>query len=107
LIRLFEKEIAGEADADVFAAFDPVAAVASALQRIVEVVGFVDLGTILIPLFIQKIHIAVLTAFADLFAAMPWIPDIVHCGRKRLGMKGLEIKRVNDIKGMIMRRRHA
>ena len=82
MIRLFEKEIAGEADADVFTAFDPVAAVASALQRIVEVVGFVDLGAVLIPLFIQKIHIAVLTAFADLFAAMPWIPDIVHCWRE-------------------------
>ena len=63
-----------------FTAFDFVTAVASTLERIVEVVGFVDLGAVLIPLFIQKIHIAMLAAFADFRATMPWIPDIVHFG---------------------------
>ena len=67
-------------DADMFAAFDLVTAIAGALERIVEVIRFVDLRAILIPLFIQKIHIAMLAAFADFRATMPWIPDIVHCG---------------------------
>ena len=73
-----------------FTAFDFVTAVASTLERIVEVVRLVDFRAVLIPLFIQKKHIAVLTAFADLFTAMPWIPDIVHCGGRRKVTKGTE-----------------
>ena len=39
---------------------------------------FVDLGSVLVPHPVEKIHIAVLAAFAALDAAVPWIPDVVQ-----------------------------
>lgn len=39
---------------------------------------FVDLGSVLVPHPVEKIHVAVLAALAALDAAVPWIPDIVQ-----------------------------
>ena len=39
---------------------------------------FVDLGSVLVPHPVEKIHVAVLTALAALDAAVPWIPDVVQ-----------------------------
>ena len=42
------------------------------------VFGLVDLGPVLVPHPVEKIHIAVLAALAALDAAVPRIPDIVQ-----------------------------
>jgi len=42
------------------------------------VFGFVDLGPVLVPHPVEKIHVAVLAALAALDAAVPWIPDVVQ-----------------------------
>ena len=39
---------------------------------------FVDLGPVLVPHPVEKIHVAVLAALAALDAAVPWIPDVVQ-----------------------------
>lgn len=39
---------------------------------------FVDLGSVLVPHPVEKIHVAVLAALAALDAAVPWIPDVVQ-----------------------------
>ncbi len=39
---------------------------------------FVDLGSVLVPHPVKKIHVAVLAALAALDAAVPWIPDVVQ-----------------------------
>lgn len=40
--------------------------------------GFVDLGSVLVPHPVEKIHVAVLAALTALDAAVPWIPDVVQ-----------------------------
>ena len=39
---------------------------------------FVDLGSVLVPHPVEKIHVAVLAALTALDAAVPWIPDVVQ-----------------------------
>ena len=78
-VGLFQKEIGRHAHPDLFAALDLVMPGAVFLERIGKAVfGLVDLGPVLVPHPVEKIHIAVLAALAALDAAVPRIPDIVQ-----------------------------
>ena len=78
-VGLFQKEIGRHAHPDLFAALDLVMPGAVFLERIRKAVfGLVDLGPVLVPHPVEKIHIAVLAALAALDAAVPRIPDIVQ-----------------------------
>ncbi|SHK90262.1 hypothetical protein SAMN05216582_12337 [Selenomonas ruminantium] len=48
------------------------------LQRIIEIIGAVDIGPGLSPLLIEGVHIAVGTPRTDADTAMPGIPYIMH-----------------------------
>ena len=78
-VGLFQKEIGRHAHPDLFAALDLVMPGAVFLERIGKAVfGLVDLGPVLVPHPVEKIHVAVLAALAALDAAVPWIPDVVQ-----------------------------
>ena len=78
-VGFFQEEIRGHADPDLLTTLDFVVSGAVFLEWIRKAVfGFVDLGPILIPHPVEKIHVAVLAALAALDAAVPWIPDVVQ-----------------------------
>ena len=78
-VGLFQKEIRGHTDPDLLAALNFIVPGAVLLERIGKAVfGFVDLGSVLVPHPVEKIHVAILAAFAALYAAVPWIPDVVQ-----------------------------
>ena len=78
-VGLFQKEIGRHAHPDLLAALNFVVSGAVFLERVGKAIfRFVDLGPILIPHPVKKIHITVLAALAALDAAVPWIPDVVQ-----------------------------
>ena len=78
-VGFFQEEIRGHADPDLFAALDFVVSGAVFLERIGKAAfRFVDLGSVLVPHPVEKIHVAVLAALTALDAAVPWIPDVVQ-----------------------------
>jgi hypothetical protein len=78
-VSLLQEKIGGHANPDQLATFDFVLSLAILLQRVAKPrLGAVNGAAILASLGIQKVHIAVLTAFAALDAAVPGIPYIVH-----------------------------
>ena len=78
-VSLFQKEVRGHADPDLLTTLDFVVSGAVFLERIGKAAfRFVDLGSVLVPHPVEKIHVAVLAALAALDAAVPWIPDVVH-----------------------------
>ena len=78
-VGFFQEKIRGHADPDLLTTLDLIVSGAVFLERVGKAVFcFVDLGSVLIPHPVEKIHIAVLAALAALDAAVPWIPDIVQ-----------------------------
>ena len=78
-VGFFQEEIRGHADPDLLAALDFVVPGAVFLERIGKAAfRFVNLGSVLVPHPVEKIHVTVLAAFAALDAAVPWIPDVVQ-----------------------------
>ena len=78
-VGFLKEEIGGHADSDHFTAFDLVFSTPRFTQRIAEPgLRPVNLTAILVPLGIEIIHIAVLTTFTTLFAAVPRIPYIMQ-----------------------------
>ncbi len=78
-VGLFQEKVGGHAYPDQLTALDLVAALPVPLEGVIKAcLGPVDPGTVLVPQLVQKIHIAVLAAFAALDAAVPGVPDIVH-----------------------------
>ena len=78
-VGFFQEKIRGHADPDLLTTLDFVVSGAVFLEWIRKAVfGFVDLGPILIPHPVEKIHVTVLAALAALDAAVPWIPDVVQ-----------------------------
>ena len=78
-VGFFQEEIRGHADSDLLTTLDFVVPSAVFLERIRKAVfRFVDLGSVLVPHPVKKIHITVLAALAALDAAVPWIPDVVQ-----------------------------
>ena len=78
-VGFFQEEIRGHADPDLLTTLDFVVSGAVFLEWIRKAVfGFVDLGPVLVPHPVEKIHVAVLAALAALDAAVPWIPDVVQ-----------------------------
>ena len=78
-VGFFQEEIRGHADTDLLTTLDFVVSGAVFLERIGKAAfRFVDLGSVLVPHPVEKIHVAVLAALAALDAAVPWIPDIVQ-----------------------------
>ena len=78
-VGFFQEEIRGHADPDLLTTLDFVVSGAVFLERIGKAAfRFVDLGSVLVPHPVEKIHIAVLAALAALDAAVPWIPDVVQ-----------------------------
>ena len=78
-VGFFQEEIRRHADPDLLTTLDFVVSGAVFLEWIRKAVfGFVDLGPILIPHPVEKIHVTVLAALAALDAAVPWIPDVVQ-----------------------------
>ena len=78
-VGFFQEKIRGHADPDLLTTLDFVVSGAVFLERIRKAVfGFVDLGPVLVPHPVEKIHVAVLAALAALDAAVPWIPDVVQ-----------------------------
>ena len=78
-VGFFQEEIRGHADPDLLAALNFVVSGAVFLERIGKAAfRFVDLGSVLVPHPVEKIHVAVLAALAALDAAVPWIPDVVQ-----------------------------
>ena len=76
---LFRSEIRGHADPDLLTTLDFVVSGAVFLERVGKAAfRFVDLGSVLVPHPVEKIHVAVLAALAALDAAVPWIPDVVQ-----------------------------
>ena len=78
-IGLLQKEVAGHADPEHLAAFDLVLPAAVPGKRIAEArFRAVDIPAVFVPHGVEEVHIAVLAAFADLFAAVPRVPYIVQ-----------------------------
>ena len=78
-VGFFQEEIRGHADPDLLTTLNLVVPGAVFLERIGKAAfRFVDLGSVLVPHPIEKVHVAVLAALAALDAAVPWIPDVVH-----------------------------
>lgn len=78
-VGFFQEEIRGHADPDLLTTLDFVVSGAVFLERIGKAAfRFVDLGSVLVPHPVEKIHVAVLAALAALDAAVPWIPDVVQ-----------------------------
>ena len=78
-VGFFQEEIRGHADPDLLTTLDFVVSGAVFLERIGKAAfRFVDLGSVLVPHPVEKVHIAVLAALAALDAAVPWIPDVVQ-----------------------------
>ena len=78
-VGFFQEEIRGHADPDLLTTLDFVVSGAVFLERIGKAAfRFVDLGPVLVPHPVEKIHVAVLAALAALDAAVPWIPDVVQ-----------------------------
>ena len=78
-VRLLQEEIGGHAHAQLLAALHLIASLSVSCQRIAKAcLGAVDVGAAFAALFVQKIHIAVLTALAALDAAVPRVPNIMH-----------------------------
>ena len=78
-VGFFQEKIRGHADPDLLTTLDFVVSGAVFLEWIRKAVfGFVDLGPVLVPHPVEKIHVAVLAALAALDAAVPWIPDVVQ-----------------------------
>ena len=78
-IGFSQEEVRGHADPDLLTTLDFVVSGTVFLERIGKAAfRFVDLGSVLVPHPVEKIHIAVLAALAALDAAVPWIPDVVQ-----------------------------
>lgn len=78
-VGFLEEEIGGHADSDHFTAFDLVFSAACFAEWIAEPSPCsIDFSAVLITLGIKVIHIAVLATFTALFAAVPWVPDIMQ-----------------------------
>ena len=78
-VGFFQEKIRGHADPDLLTTLNLVVSGAVFLERIRKAVfRFVDLGSVLVPHPVEKIHVAVLAALAALDAAVPWIPDVVQ-----------------------------
>ena len=78
-VGFFQEEVRGHADPDLLTTLDFVVSGAVFLERIGKATfRFVDLGSVLVPHPVEKIHVAVLAALAALDAAVPWIPDVVQ-----------------------------
>jgi len=78
-VGFFQEEIRGHADPDLLTTLDFVVSGAVFLERIGKAAfRFVDLGSVLVPHPVEKIHVAVLAALTALDAAVPWIPDVVQ-----------------------------
>ena len=78
-VGFFQEEIRGHADPDLLTTLDFVVSGAVFLERIGKAAfRFVDLGPVLVPHPVEKIHVAVLATLAALDAAVPWIPDVVQ-----------------------------
>ena len=78
-VGFFQDEIRGHADPDLLTTLDFVVSGAVFLERVGKAAfRFVDLGSVLVPHPVEKIHVAVLAALAALDAAVPWIPDVVQ-----------------------------
>ena len=78
-VGFFQEEIRGHADPDLLTTLDFVVSGAVFLERVGKAAfRFVDLGPVLVPHPVEKIHVAVLAALAALDAAVPWIPDVVQ-----------------------------
>ena len=78
-VGLFQEEIRGHADPDLLTTLDFVVSGAVFLERVGKAAfRFVDLGPVLVPHPVEKIHVAVLAALTALDAAVPWIPDVVQ-----------------------------
>ena len=78
-VGFFQEEIRGHADPDLLTTLDFVVSGAVFLERVGKAAfRFVDLGSVLVPHPVEKIHVAVLAALAALDAAVPWIPDVVQ-----------------------------
>ena len=79
LVRFFKEKVGGHTHTELFAALYLVATVPVLRQRIAKArFGAVDIRSALAALFIEKVHIAVLTTLAALLTAVPRIPDVVH-----------------------------
>ena len=78
-VGFFQEEIRGHADPDLLTTLDFVVSGAVFLERVGKAAfRFVDLGSVLVPYPVEKIHVAVLATLAALDAAVPWIPDVVQ-----------------------------
>ena len=78
-VGFFQEEVRGHADPDLLTTLDFVVSGAVFLERVGKAAfRFVDLGSVLVPHPVEKIHVAVLAALAALDAAVPWIPDVVQ-----------------------------
>lgn len=78
-VGCFQEEIRGHADPDLLTTLDFVVSGAVFLERVGKAAfRFVDLGSVLVPHPVEKIHVAVLAALTALDAAVPWIPDVVQ-----------------------------
>ena len=78
-VGFFQEEIRRHADPDLLAALNFVVSGAVFLEWIRKAAfRFVDLGSVLVPHPVEKIHVTVLAALAALDAAVPWIPDVVQ-----------------------------
>ena len=84
LVGFFKKEVRGHADPYQLAAFYLVSAVPCLLQRVAEPgLCLVYVGPVFVPRPVEEVHIAVLAAIAALYAAVPWVPYIVHIHTSR------------------------
>ena len=79
-IGLIQKEVGRHAYTNQLATLNFQTAIAITLERIGKTtLRTKHLASIHSSLAIEEIHIAVLATLANLFASVPWIPNVVHC----------------------------
>lgn len=77
-VCLFVEEIACHADTYHLTTFNPVISMSILHEGVIEVARDIEILSALLVEGIEIIHVAVEAAFAELLAAMPRVPDVMH-----------------------------